>query len=112
MVDTIRTVVGDEFPIITVTLTDEFTGNAIDLSNSGTVVTVLFHLAGTVAILSTIPCTKVGDGSGGQVTFNFTAGELTSVDPGAYEGDIKINVSGNVQTVFDKLRFRVRAAVV
>jgi len=110
MADPIRVVVGDELPAVTLSLTDENDGTALDLSAGTTSVTVKFHLAGSATTLSTITCAKVGGGSGGQVTFDFTSGEL-SVAAGAYEGDILINWNGSIQTVYDTLRFRVRAAV-
>ncbi len=37
----------------------------------------------------------------------FTGGVL-NVDPGMYEGEIVINFNGQVQTVYDTLRFTVR----
>jgi hypothetical protein len=110
MADTIKTVVGDELPVITLTLTDESTGSVVDLSAGTTTVSVEFYAAGTTTILSTISCGKVGDGTAGQVTFSFVGGVL-DVDAGAYEGNIVIDYNGSEQTVYDTLRFRVRAAV-
>lgn len=107
--DAIRVVAGDEFPAVTLTLTDENTGAAIDLSAGTTSVSIKFRLAGTLTTLSTISAAKTGDGSGGIVSFNFTGGVL-NVDAGAYEGDILISFNGDIQTVFDVLRFRVRDA--
>jgi len=111
MADTIRAVSGDELPTVTVSLTDEATGVAVDLSAGTTSVTVKFHLAGSATVLSTITTVKVGSGVAGQFVFDFTGGILTSLAAGAYEGDILINYNGNIQTVFDTLRFRIRAAV-
>lgn len=106
-VDVIRLVKGDERPVIVLTLTDDITNSPIDLSHSTTVVTVKFRLAGTTTLLSTIPCSKLGAGTTGQVQFNFSGGVL-DVDPGMYEGEIVINFNGEVQTVYDTLRFTVR----
>ena len=111
MADVIRAVSGDELPEVTVSLTDEATGVAVDLSAGTTSVTVKFHSAGSTTVLSTITTAKVGDGTTGQFTFDFTGGVLTSLAAGAYEGDILINYNSNIQTVFDTLRFRIRAAV-
>jgi hypothetical protein len=105
--DVIRLVEGDEKPVIVVTLTDDQTGSPIDLSLSTTVVTIKFREAGTTTLLSTITCTKISGGTTGQVQFNFTGGVL-DVDPGMYEGEIVINFNGEVQTVYDTLRFTVR----
>jgi hypothetical protein len=111
MTDVIRAVSGDELPEVTVSLTDEATGVATDLSAVDTTIAVKFHLAGSTTVLSTITCTKVGDGTTGQFTFDFTGGVLTSLAAGAYEGDILITYGSDIQTVFDTLRFRIRAAV-
>jgi len=109
MADTIQTVVGDELPAIQLALTNEASGIALDLSASSTVITVKFRLAGTTTTLSTITCTKPGGGSDGIVQFDFTGGVL-DVTAGAYEGDILISYNGDIHTVFDTLRFRVRVA--
>jgi hypothetical protein len=106
-VDVIRLVKGDERPVIVLTLTDDNTGSPIDLSLSTTVVQVKFREAGTTTLLSTIACTKMSGGTTGQVQFYFAAGEL-DVDPGMYEGEIVISFNGEIQTVYDTLRFTVR----
>jgi len=106
-VDVIRLVEGDERPVIVLTLTDDNTGSPIDLSLSTTVVTVKFREAGTTTLLSTISTSKLSGGTTGQVQFDFTGGVL-NVDPGMYEGEIVINFNGQVQTVYDTLRFTVR----
>jgi hypothetical protein len=105
--DVIRLVEGDEKPVIVLTLTDDQTGSPIDLSLSTTVVTIKFREAGTTTLLSTIPTSKLSGGTTGQIQFNFTGGVL-DVDPGMYEGEIVINFNGEVQTVYDTLRFTVR----
>jgi hypothetical protein len=74
---------------------------------STTVVTIKFREAGTTTLLSTIPTSKLSGGTTGQIQFNFTGGVL-DVDPGMYEGEIVINFNGEVQTVYDTLRFTVR----
>jgi hypothetical protein len=107
-VDVIRLVKGDEKPVIVLTLTDDITGTPIDLSLGTTTVSVKFREAGTTTVLSTISCSKLSGGTTGQVQFGFTGGVL-DVDPGMYEGEIAIDFNGQVQTVFDTLRFTVRA---
>jgi hypothetical protein len=106
-VDVIRLVEGDERPVIVLTLTDDNTGSPIDLSLSTTVVTIKFREAGTTTLLSTISTSKLSGGTTGQVQFDFTGGVL-NVNPGMYEGEIVINFNGQVQTVYDTLRFTVR----
>jgi hypothetical protein len=105
--DVIRLVKGDERPVIVLTLTDDVTGSPIDLSLTTTVVTVKFREAGTTTLLSTIACSKLSGGTTGQVQFDFLGGVL-NVDPGMYEGEIVIDFNGQVQTVYDTLRFTVR----
>jgi hypothetical protein len=104
MADVIKLVVGDNRPEITITFTDDITGQAYNVNAS--VVTVLFRLKGTELLLSTIPCSQ-GIASN-QVLFDFTNGELDGIEPGHYEGEITIDEGGEVQRVYDVLNFRVR----
>lgn len=106
-VDVIRLVKGDERPVIVLTLTDDVTGSPIDLSLISTTVSVKFREAGTTTLLSTITCLKIGAGTTGQVQFDFLGGVL-DVDPGMYEGEVVISFGGQIQTVYDTLRFTVR----
>jgi hypothetical protein len=105
--DVIRLTAGDDKPLIVVTLTDDLTGQPIDLSLSTTVVSVKFRKAGTTTLLSTISCSKLSGGTTGQVQFGFSGGVL-NVDPGMYEGQIVVNFNGDDQSVYDTLRFTVR----
>lgn len=105
--DVIRLVSGDERPVVILTLTDDTTGAPIDLSAITTSVVMKFRKAGTTATPDEILCTKVGSGATGQVQFLFINGEL-DVDPGMYEGEVQISFNGQIQTVFETLRFTVR----
>lgn len=109
MADTIKVVKGDELPQIVLTLTDDTANSALDLSLSTTSVSIYFRKKGSTTILSTISTTKSTDGSDGKITFNFAGGVL-DVDPGEYEGEIAINYNGSIQTVYELLKFRVRAS--
>lgn len=106
MADIIKLVQGDSKPDIMLSLTDENTGLAIDLSAATTVVRVKFRAAGSETLLSTITCSKT-DAVNGKVSFNFTGGVL-DVDAGSYEGEIEISFDTQTQTVYDVLKFRVR----
>jgi len=108
MADPIRVVAGDELPSITLTLTDDSTGDAVDLSAGTTGITIAFHAAGDQTTLSTITCAKVSGGTTGIVSFNFTGGVL-DVDAGLYEGEVEVSLGGATHTVYDLLKFRVRA---
>ncbi len=105
--DVIRLVKGDERPVIVLTLTDDVTGNSIDLSLVTTTVSVKFRKAATTTVLNTISCSKLSGGTTGQVQFSFVGGVL-DVDPGMYEVEVIIDFNGEVQTVYDTLRFTVR----
>ena len=108
MADVIRLVKGDSKPVIILTLTDDTTDTAFDLSSAGTTVSVRFRKSNTDTLLSTISCSNVNDGTDGKVQFDFTGGVL-DVDPGQYEGEIVVTTSGaGTQTVYDTLSFRVR----
>lgn len=108
MAETIKLVKGDELPQIVLTLTDDTSNTAVDLSAGTTSVNIKFRKKGTTTTLSTISTSKTNTGSDGKVHFNFAGGVL-DVDPGEYEGEVVINFSGSVQTVYDVLKFRVRA---
>lgn len=108
MADTIRLVKGDSKPVIILTLTDDVTDTAIDLSSSSVTVFVRFRKANTDTLLSTINCSNVTNGTDGKVQFDFSGGVL-DVDPGQYEGEIVVATSSaGTQTVYDTLTFRVR----
>lgn len=107
MADVIKVVQGDTKPLITLTLTDEATGDPFDLSAETTTVVVYFRAAGSTATPQTISCVKT-DAANGKVQFDFSGGIL-DVDPGLYEGEIEVSLDGATHTVYDVLKFRVRA---
>lgn len=107
MTERIKLVQGDNRPVIVLTLTDEADGTVLDLSLPTTVVHVKFRASGSDQVLSEIPCTKPNGGADGKVEFKFANGEL-DIDPGLYEGEIYINWAGEIQTVYDVLKFKVR----
>lgn len=105
MAERIRLVQGDNRPYIRMTLR-QADGTAMDLQNATSVV-VHFRRAGDTAVLSTLVCTKLDGGAGGEVSFNFP-GQTLDVAPGAYEGEIEIDFDGEKQTVYEVLKFTVR----
>jgi hypothetical protein len=105
--DVIRLVQGDERPLVIVTLMDDVTNTPLDLSAPTTTVQVKFREQGSNTLSSTIDCAKLGTGISGQIQFNFTGGVL-DVTPGMYEGEIIINFDGQLHTVYETMRFRVR----
>lgn len=107
MAEVIKVVQGDTKPLISLTLTDEATGNPFDLSDPDTTVTINFRAAGSTATPQVISCVKT-DAVNGKVQFDFSGGIL-NVDPGMYEGEIVVSIGGATHTVYDVLKFRVRA---
>lgn len=107
MADVIKLVQSDNLPEITLTLTDNNTGNPIDLSVATTTVNVYFRAVGESTVLATLPCSKVNGGADGKVKFYFV-GSTLNVEAGAYEGEIEISFNGQKQTVYDLLKFKVR----
>jgi hypothetical protein len=125
MAEKIRLVQGDSRPQIVLSLTDEFTGVAINLSEQDTVVRVKLREAGATSVKATMICGKLlgfqnadgtinygspynVPGAGGRVFMDWEPNALSSV--GEYEAEIEITYpDGSVQTVYDVLKFRVRA---
>ena len=122
-----KLVQGDTKPQILCAITDDTTGNIIDISGSTTrlkfraegTTNVLFTLTGYLQsgildangniILAGSGQTYAIAGSGGLVAFQFLTGNLL-IDPGYYEGEIEVTFStGSVQTVYSPIKFNVRA---
>lgn len=108
MTDRIKLVQGDNLPFIKLTLADPQTGAAINVSDPDVLVRVYFRAAGTTTPIATLPCEKIDGGATGQVRFNFPNGVL-DVEPGPYEGEIEIDFDGQIQTVYEVLKFNVRS---
>jgi hypothetical protein len=104
----IKLVQNDNLPEVTLTLTDKTSGDPLDLSASTTTAVVKLRASGTTTVLHVLPCSKTNGGADGVIKFGFPANTL-DVDEGTYEGEIEISFNGVIQTVFDVLRFYVRA---
>lgn len=104
---TIKIVQNDTLPEVTLTLTDQQTGEPIDLSADTTTVLVKFRKLGTTTPVTELPCSKV-DPANGVVRFGFPAPAL-DVAAGNYQGEIVIDFNGQILTVFDLLQFTLRA---
>lgn len=105
MAERIRLVQGDNRPYIRLTL-KQADGTAMNVADA--TVVVYFRRAGEAAILATLSCTKLNGGTNGEVSFNFP-GNTLNVEPGAYEGEIEVDFAGEKQTVYEVLKFSVRA---
>ena len=107
MTDKIKLVQGDTRPAIVCTITDETTGDAVNIT--GATVVLKFRSVGSDTLQTTVTGT-VTSGSTGQVAFYpaSTPAMLTG-DAGDYEGEIEITFSdGQIQTVYDTLKFKIR----
>lgn len=107
MTEKIKLVQGDTRPALVCNITDDTTGNVIDIS--GATVLLKFRALGATTLQATVTGV-VTDGPNGQVTFYpATAPEMLAGAAGDYEGEIEITfVGGQIQTVYDVLKFRVR----
>jgi len=116
MSDTIQLVQNDTLPDLAITLRDSKTGDLsdpdswdpIDLSAGTTSVAVKLRERNTTTILSTIACTKVDGGNTGKILMPFGT-FLVDNAAGSYEGEIEITFDADVQSVYDLLKFKVRA---
>jgi len=116
MSDTIQLVQNDTLPDLAITLRDSKTGDLsdpdswdpIDLSAGTTSVVVKLRARNTTTILATITCTKVDGGNTGKVLMPFGT-FLVDNSAGSYEGEIEITFDADVQSVYDLLKFKVRA---
>lgn len=114
MADKIKLVQGDTLPYIKLTLTDPATGERINVADADVIIRVYFRAAGSTTVLSTFTCSKVLEAGGttagdtGVVRFNFPTGAL-DVEPGLYEGEVEVDFDGQIQTVYDVLKFNVRS---
>lgn len=111
MATLINLVAGDNLPAVQVLLTDEVTNLPLNMSAAGTTIVVKMREAGTTTVLADIPGNfDSTNGADGIFTFAF-AGSTLQLAPGLYEFEIVIQWgSGAIQTVYDILRARVRAA--
>lgn len=106
MAERIKLVQGDTRPYIRAVLKD---ADGVAINVSGATVNFKFRQAGNATTLFTEVCSQPNGGADGLVEFNFPTGGL-DVDPGAYEGEIEVDYgSGDIQTVYDLLKFTVRA---
>ena len=118
--DTIKLVVGDTLPELTFNLKDSNTaasGATLDVENSATWapinlagdntrVKLRIRKVGSTTVLSTITAT-ISAPSSGTCTLIFPSGTWTTA--GTFEGEIEFTKSdGNIQTVQDLVKFKVR----
>lgn len=106
MSDKIKLVQGDSRPQLQLTLTDDTTGNPIDLT--GATVVMKFREAGSEGYLEALTG-SITNAVAGQVVIIWNANSL-NVDEGDYEGEIEITFADTtIQTVYNLLKFKIRA---
>lgn len=108
MSEKIKLVKDDTRPALVTTITDQTSGAAVDLT--GCTVVMKFRALGQTTLQATVPG-AVTNGPAGQVAFYPAAAPaMLQGDAGEYEGEIEITFSdGQIQTVYDVLKFKVRA---
>lgn len=106
MTDKIKLVQGDTRPQVQVTITDETTGLAVDIT--GASVVLKFRAAGGTTLIDTLTGVIV-DGPNGKAVFVWNPTTL-DVDAGEYEGEVQVTfgAGAGIQTVYDVLKFKVR----
>ena len=115
---TVKLVVGDTLPELNFTLKDSNTaasGKTLDeednttwaaVNLTGGSVKLRIREVGTTTVLSTITAT-LSSPSSGECSLIFPSGTWTAA--GTYEGEIEFTKSdGNIQTVQDFIKFKVR----
>lgn len=120
--DTINLVSGDDKPELNFTLRDSnvaATGATLDpddattwapIDLTGTTVNVYFRALGADTTPATLPCGFESPAARAIGKCFMTWGTQTlDVEAGTYEAEIEISDAGGKQTVFDKLKFKVRA---
>ena len=107
MATSFKYVQGDTGPQIRVTLTEEDSGDPIDLT-SGTV-TLHFRAAGEATVLfSRQLYVNPDEAEDGIAILQWEEGDLER-EAGAYEGEIEVvRSSGLRETLYDKLKFKIR----
>lgn len=105
--DTFYLVQGDTGPQLKVTLTREDDGLPVDLSEATSVV-FRFRRAGTETVLTTLSSVaSTADAQNGIALFLWNEGDL-DLEPGRYEAEIEVVLSGNRETVYETLQFLLR----
>jgi hypothetical protein len=118
--DTIKLVAGDDKPELNFTLRDSNTavaGQTLDPDDPSTwapidltsqTIRVHFRDLGGDTILDTMLCAKQSPFTSGKCFMQWNATTL-DVEAGTYEAEIELeDGSGNKQTIFDKLKFKIR----
>jgi len=107
-VTTIYLVQGDTGPQIYIQVTRDGTGAAVDVS--GGTARLKVRKKGTETILFTLVASDVGDNlSEGKLYFSLDGGQLATITPGAYEGELELTFTDStIETVYEKVDIVIR----
>ena len=105
---TIYLVQGDTGPQIYIQVTRDGTGAAVDVS--GGTARLKVRKKGTETILFTLVASDVGDLlSEGKLYFSLDGGQLATITPGAYEGELELTFTDStIETVYEKVDIVIR----
>ena len=108
MSNTIKLVQNDTRPSLVITLTDEVSGQPINIT--GCTVLLKFRRMGETTLKGTI-IGQVIDGSVGLAIYHWSSvPDILDGEPGMYQGEISIQFpDGTTQSAFDLLKFKLRA---
>lgn len=126
--DKIKLVQGDTGPQLIVSITDSLTGKAVDVSDVGTQIRILFREVGAAAAKNVMPAYAIAGylnpetgeletqppydvaGRGGRAVMDWAADALDT--PGEFEAEVEVTTpSGRIQTAFNMLKFTVREQI-
>lgn len=107
MAEKIKLVQGDTRPALVCTITDDTTGDPMNIG--GATVVLKFRAAGATTLTATVTGFVTDGVNGVCVFYPATAPDMLQGEPGDYEGEIEITFAdGQIQTVYDLLKFKVR----
>jgi hypothetical protein len=107
MAEKIKLVRNDTRPAIVVTITNETTGLPINIT--GATPRLKFRAAGATVLTATLEGTVTNGPIGECAFFPAAYPQMLSGEAGDYEGEIEVTYSdGQIQTVYDILKFKVR----
>jgi len=107
MASTFKYVRGDTGPQLKITVTEEDTGDPVDLT--GATATLHFRAAGEESVLfSRAMVISTQNAVVGVAVVDWAEGDLDQ-EAGSYEGEIEIvKANGIRETLYDKLKFKIR----
>jgi hypothetical protein len=107
--DVYKYVKGDTGPQLRITLTDEDTGTATDLTGATVLLNFRPEVGGPALFTKTLYVNpEAAESIKGIAIINWAAGDLDQT-PGIYHGEIEVTrASGVKETLYDILRFKIR----